>query len=150
MKKMRRNTDQAVVPHFTQHGRMESRIDNNILVNEATGPFNAEVIYAIESIQKDLLDLLAPHDKWAQIYIFHDSALCSLDTVDAIRDYLTKLRGTMKKPVATAYVMGKKVEGRSIMASHYQQLYAEADLNYQLFFTESEAQQWIATMLEQE
>jgi len=149
MKKMRRDTGQTTVTNFAQHGRMESRIEDNILINEATGPFNAEVIYAIESIQKDLLEMIASHDKWAQIYIFHESALCSLDTVEAIRDYLTKLRG-MKKPVATAYVMGKKVEGRSIMASHYRQLYAEATLQYQLFFTEAEAQQWIAAMLEQE
>lgn len=149
MKKIRRDTDQTIVPYFTQHGRMESRIEGSILINEATGPFNAEIIYAIQDIQLDLLELLNAKEQWAQIYIFHDSALCSPDTIDAMRAYMKKMQGTIKKPVGTAYVMAKTLEGRPIMAPLYRQVYEQAQLNFQLFFTVQEAQDWVNQLMGQ-
>jgi len=147
MKKLKRNTDQANVTRFTQHGHMECRVEGDILFNEATGPFNAEIIAAIQLIQRDLLDIVNKQDQWAQAYVFHESVLCSPDTVDALKNYLSELKGKMKKPVATAFVMAPDVEGRAMMAPHYRQVYEQAQLNFQLFDTVAEAQIWMRAML---
>lgn len=149
MKKLVRNTDDTIVPFFTQHGTIESRVDGNILINEATGPFNAEIIYALQEAQRELLEIVAEQENWAQIYIFHQSALCSPDTIDAINAYLSSKKGTIKRPVATAFVMERSVEGRAIMGPHYRQVYEKAELNFALFVTEQDAREWIAKTLQQ-
>ena len=149
MKKLKRDTDLTKVTRFNQHGRMESRVEDNILFNEATGPFNAEIISAIKLIQNDLLQIISTKDKWAQIYVFHYSVLCSPDTIEALTAYLTDLRGKLKKPLATAFVMGMAVEGRAMMAPHYRHVYELAQLNFQLFSTLEEAQTWVQAALDQ-
>lgn len=149
MKKSDFDTNKTRASQFAQHGRMQSRIEDNILVNEATGPFNAEIINAIQTIQHDLLELISTRDQWAQIYIFRDSALCSPDTIEALRNYLSGMRGKLKRPAATAFVMGQDVEGRSIMAQHYRQVYEDADLKFELFFTEQQAHDWLRLLLNQ-
>jgi len=67
-----------------------------------------------------------------------------------MRAYMRKLKGTIKKPVGTAYVMDKSLEGRAIMAPLYRQVYEQAQLNFQLFFTSQEAHDWLNQLLSQE
>jgi len=147
MKKLRRDTDSTKVTRFNQHGRMVSRVEDNILFNEATGPFNAEIIAAIRLIQQEMLEEISTKEKWAQIYVFFDSVLCSPDTIEALQVYLANLKGKLKKPVATAFVIGPGVEGRSMMGPHYRQVYEQANLNFQLFETVEQAQVWVAESL---
>ncbi len=147
MKKLVRNTDDTIVPLFSQHGTIESRIEGNILINEATGPFNAEIIYALQEVQSELLDVLAVLRNWGQIYIFHQSALCSPDTIEAMHGYISQKKGTISKPAATAFVMDRNVEGRLIMGPHYRQVYEKAELNFALFVTEAEAREWVEQTL---
>ena len=150
MNKTKRNTNTAKSSTFSQHGNVESRIEDNILINEATGPFNAEVIYALKQIQQDLLDILSARQHWAQIYTFHHSALCSPDTIDALSAYLADEKGKIKKPAATAFVMDQSVEGRAIMAAHYRHVYELAGLKFDIFNSLKEAQDWVELMLSQE
>jgi len=150
MNKTKRNTNTAKSSTFSQHGNVESRIEDNILINEATGPFNAEVIYALKQIQQDLLDILSARQHWAQIYTFHHSALCSPDTIDALSAYLADKKGKIKKPSATAFVMDHSVEGRAIMAAHYRHVYEVAELNFDIFTSAEDAQNWVQLMLDKE
>ncbi|MET3107130.1 hypothetical protein AAKU67_002972 [Oxalobacteraceae bacterium GrIS 2.11] len=149
MKKLKRDTDKTKTTRYNQHGRMESHVDNNILINEATGPFNAEIITAIQVIQHDLLQEIINHEQWAQVYIFHESVLCSPDTIEALRTYLANFKDSRNKPVATAFVMGPEVEGSSMMGPHYRQVYEEVHLTFQLFSTKTQALAWVNTMLAQ-
>lgn len=150
MNKTKRNTDDAKVSQFNQHGSVESRIENNVLINEATGPFNAEIIYALKQIQYDLLEILSAKEHWAQIYTFHHSALCSPDTIDALSSYLADKKGKIKKPSATAFVMDRSVEGRTLMAAHYRHVYEVAELNFEIFTSVDEAHDWVKLMLSKE
>ena len=145
-----KRTDSAKISQFNQHGHVESRIANDVLLNEATGPFNAEVIFALQQIQSELLDVLGTKKQWAQIYTFHHSALCSPDTIEALSSYLSDKKGKIKKPVATAFVMGEDVEGRTIMAAHYRNVYALAGLNFDIFTDAGQAKDWVKHMMDQQ
>ncbi len=147
MKKLSRDTDSTKATRFNQHGRMESRVEGNILFNEATGPFNAEIITAIRLIQQELLEEISSKEKWAQIYVFYESVLCSPDTIEALHFYLTNLKGKLKKPVATAFVIGPDVEGRTMMSPHYRQVYEKANLNFRIFDAVEEAHAWVVDSL---
>jgi len=149
MKRLQRDTDKTKTTRYNQHGRMQSHVDNNILINEATGPFNAEIISAIQVIQRDLLKEISGHEHWAQVYIFYESVLCSPDTIEALRTYLARFKDPKKQPVATAFVMGTDIEGSSMMGPHYRQVYEEAQLTFQLFSTKAQALAWVNTMLAQ-
>jgi hypothetical protein len=150
MTETKRSTDNAKASHFSQHGNVESRILDNVLINEATGPFNAEIIYALRQIQHDLLEILSAKPQWAQIYTFHHSALCSPDTIDALSNYLADKKGKIKKPAATAFVMDNSVEGRAIMAAHYRHVYEIAELNFKIFTSVEQAQDWVKLKLGKE
>ena len=53
----------------------------------------------------------------------------------------------MKRPCATAFVIGRKVEGGPIMVPEFH-VYDQAQLNFQAFFTEQEAREWVHSVLE--
>lgn len=139
-------TDEYSPKLFRPHGRVEfSVLEDNILVCEAVGPFNLELITAVVFVQSPLIDDLIKQEKWGDIVVFKESALASPQVLSSFTEYLRSLSTSMRMPTATALVIPAEVEGSTIMTQQYQICYDDAGLNAVVFDDFDKALAWIST-----
>ncbi|GAA4499769.1 hypothetical protein [Pseudaeromonas paramecii] len=142
-------TDSYSPIHFRPHGRVEfSVLRENVLVCEAIGPFNLELINAVVAVEGPLIDALVKQAKWGDIVIFKESAMTSPEVLASFTEYLRSLSASMRMPTATALVISSEVEGSKIMTQHYLKCYEEAGLNAAVFGDFDQALAWIDTKVE--
>ncbi len=142
-------TDDYSPKHFRPHGRVEfSVLEENILLCEAIGPFNLELISAVVTIESPLIDGLVKHGKWGDIVVFKESAMASAEVVSSFTEYLRSLSTSMRMPTATALVISSETEGSKIMTQYYQKCYADAGLHAIVFEALDEAIVWVKTQIE--
>ncbi len=141
------NTDQAEVSLFRPHGRVEYSVSGNVLIADAYGPFNVQLIGAVNSIEKETLQSLAQQGTWGMLLCFHDSALASLEVLQAFTELLTQNRMLGLIAHATAIVLPSTVEGAALMAPLYIKCYANATSTPQLFEEVDAAEAWLRGQL---
>ena len=145
--KFRLRANELSTSIFRPHGFVESRIDGNILVQEATGPFNKEFVWAMASANAEARVQLVSIGPWGAILVFKHSALASLEMLREFGKYLATQVRKGQASVATALVMSPEVEGASIMSPHYLRVWAEAGIVCQHFDSISGAATWIRSLL---
>jgi len=128
---------------YRPHGRVSFSIDGNMLLCDAVGPFNKELITAIESVEMDLLLDLKSKGKWGEVIIITGSALGSAETLQAFTDYLKKLVAHQFIADVSALVMDAQVEGASLMTPHLIKAYEDAGIELTVFDTLNEARVWV-------
>lgn len=137
-------TDDYSPELFRPHGRVEfSVLEDNILVCEAIGPFNLELISAVVFVQSPLIDDLLKQDQWGDIVVFKESAMASPQVISSFAEYLRSLSTSMRMPAATALVIPSELEGSTIMIQQYQKCYDDAGLHAVVFDDFNEALAWI-------
>lgn len=141
--KKHRSTDDFDPPTYRPHGRVTFTIYDNVLVCEAIGPFNKELITAIESVEIGLLEESKPKEKWGEIIIINGSALGSAETLVAFTNYLKKLVAHKLMADVSALVLDDQVEGAGVMTPHLIKAYADAGIELTVFDTLNEARVWV-------
>ncbi|GAA4499781.1 hypothetical protein [Pseudaeromonas paramecii] len=142
------STDDDSPKRFLPHGRVEYSVFGNILVCEAIGPFNLELISAAVTVESPLIDDLVKQGKWGDVVVFKKSAMASLDMLSSLTAYMRSLSTSMRMPAATALVISSEVEGSKIMTQHYLQCYEDAGLDVAVFEDFDKALAWIKRRVE--
>ena len=128
---------------YRPHGRVTFTVEGDVLICDAVGPFNKELIAAIETVEMGPLLELKSRGKWGEIIIISGSALGSTDTLVAFTAYLKKLVAEQFMADVTALVMDNQVEGGTLMTPHLIKAYKDAGIELTIFDTVNEARVWV-------
>ncbi|MGQ0712022.1 MAG: hypothetical protein ACT4NV_20010 [Rhodoferax sp.] len=143
----RLSTDQVRVTAFAPHGRIEVWAEGAFVYYEATGPFNREVIDCLAVAQRDFLLAHPMPGSWASLGVMHHSALIGEEALERYQELMSSPKPAAMAPVATAFVMGAEVEGRSLMAPLYERVYARIGRPFRVFPDLASAQAWLQQQL---
>lgn len=142
------STTQVTGTHFRPHGRVDIWMENEVLLYEATGPFNAEVFDCLAVAQRDYLLSLPLNGPWASMCILRNSAMATPDGVQRYTELMQSPKPPNLEPVATAFVIGPEIEGGRIMAGHFTRVYTLIKRPFRICETKEEAQQWLDSVLQ--
>jgi hypothetical protein len=143
-----RSTDEEPRGRFPAHGRAAFSVEGRLLITEAEGPFNAELVLALRApVTEASAPLRAQGRAWGQLSHFRRSALASPDTLVAFTALLTEMREAGAAPAFTAYVLGEEVEGATLMATPFRRCFQAAGLGFAHFGHEAEARAWLLAQL---
>jgi len=143
----RRSTDEIPHPRFRAHGRVDFHVDGPLLLTEAIGPFNAELVQAVQALVHEIYREMAAGPPWGQLVRFHESALASPDTLEQFTLALCALHAQGLTPHVTAYVLPPEVEGATLMARPFQHCFEQAGLRFAHFAGDGEARAWLQAEL---
>lgn len=133
---------------FRQHGRVDMYMDGDILVYDAVGPFNTEVLDALAVAQLGFLKQAAlGARRWGSIANFRVSAMTSPDGLARYASLMKAPKPPEFQAQATAFVFGPDVEGGRIMLGHYRRIYEEIGRPFACFDTLDEAKAWVRARL---
>ena len=142
MTKSTYNTDNLKITQFDAHGSLSMQIEGRVLRSRARGPFNAEMLEATEVLESPLFAEMSLGGKWVEILEFWNSALATADALAQLDTYLQRIKVKGIAPLATAIVLGDRLEGAAIMRERYAAAYASADWPCAFFSTVAEAETW--------
>lgn len=140
------STDEVSPKKFRPHGRIEFELIDpvaHIIHIRCFGPFNKEVMDAVEQVQTDMT-LLHPQRK--ELIQFVDSALAVPEFIAAVANYLQKHKHNGVCPAAVALVIAPGVEGKTLMQDSYTAVYQRAQINMALFDDADSALDWLRTL----
>ena len=119
MTKSTYNTDNLKITQFDAHGSLSMQIEGRVLRSRARGPFNAEMLEATEVLESPLFAEMSLGGKWVEILEFWNSALATADALAQLDTYLQRIKVKGIAPLATAIVLGDRLEGAAIMRERY-------------------------------
>ena len=141
-------TDDYSFHRFRPHGRVEYTALGNVMICEATGPFNKELVGAVSAVQADLIDGIIQQGKWGDVVIFKDNAMASPEAIASYTEYLQALVAAGVMSSATALVMTPDVEGAEFMLPLYRKCYEVVGLTVGLFDNTEAALAWVKSRIE--
>ncbi|MDT0603398.1 hypothetical protein [Thalassotalea castellviae] len=135
---------------FSAHGRVSLEVINsNIIVYHSKGPFNLELLTALEEVEQNTLqDLKNNAINWCEIVVFEESCMALDEVILGLTDYLKELKANRLSPLASAFVISEGVEGEYVMKDKYEACYREANIDFTVFNTIPDAMQWVGKYLE--
>jgi len=133
---------------FRPHGKITLSVNDNLIVYRAEGPFNAELLAALDYIESDVLKKLKNDVKnWGGIVIFEISCMAIDELFIVFGEYLKQIKNNELHPVATAYVIPPDIEGGRLMAKKYEKCYYDAGILFSIFNNEKDALVWVNSHL---
>ena len=122
---------------FEQHGIYAVKVENSILIVDATGPFNAELIAAYRRDVDACIKALS-QSTWGQVIVLHDLSLFTPEAEQALEASLNfrKQHGLVASAVVcdSPYKMVKK---------QMAEIYDAVELDYAFFEDIDAAKQWL-------
>ena len=122
---------------FEQHGVYTVKVEDSILIVDATGPFNAELIAAYRRDVDACIQALS-HAAWGQIIVLHDLSLFTPEAEQALERSLEfrKQNGLVASAVVSdsPYKMVKK---------QMAEIYHNVALEYAFFEDLDSAKAWL-------
>ena len=140
-------TDEFNRQLFRPHGRVAFAREGQVLVCEAIGPFNKELVEAVVGVTANLIAEMTQHGKWGAIIEIRKSALASSEVLAAYTAYLQQLVAAGVASCITAMVIAHDVEGCLLMQQHFVKAYADAGLLLAVFENVGDAKTWVASQL---
>ena len=139
------STRQVQSKRFTPHGEANFLYaDDDLLIVNATGPFNLEFIENLEVVEYSLmLEMSQRYPTWYALATISVSMMMTPETVQRYAQHRKKMGEAGLNPKAIAFVMAPDVEGRGLMHPHLAQLYEEAGVQFADFTEEQEARAWL-------
>jgi len=133
---------------FRPHGRVDMWMENDVLLYEATGPFNAEVFDCLAVAQMDFLGTLTIAVPWASICTLRNSAMCTPDGIQRYTELMQRPKPAHLEAMATAFVIGPEIEGGKIMQPHFERVYTLIRRPFKICSTMEEAQAWVHAQIQ--
>ncbi len=146
-KRLQASTRSIVTNRFAPHGHIDIWLEGDLLIYDATGPFNLELVNVLAVAQQKVLQEMNTTRPWASIGSLKKSALMSLDALARYGDIMRAPKPAGWTPVATAFVIGPEVEGGNIMSPHFSKIYADIGRPMQVFQNLNEAMHWSNTCI---
>ncbi len=127
---------------FIEHGIFEVRTEEQLLLVDATGPFNEELIISYQKSLESCIQSLQ-ETEWNQIITLHCMSVFTPKAADALTETLInrKSRGLQR----SAVVYGD-VDCKVMLVEQIGRCYKKAEVGYQFFNTLEKAQEWIKSI----
>lgn len=132
---------------FPTHGRIDLVIDGPKAVYRVAGPFNVQLIAALEALEDRARALGAFSGTWGIVVVFDICALASPDVLEALRLHAEARRQQGIAPAAVAFVLPPDVEGAKLMTPNYERLFRQMHLRFSVFCTQAQAEAWLAAYI---
>ena len=129
------STDDYDPAKFRPHGRVSFTKDGDVLICEAIGPFNEELMGAIAEAEAGMLAQMQQYERWADIVIIKENATASPEALALFSAYLTSLGKQNLNSTVTALVIDDSVEGAELMTSRLIDAFMDAGVNVTPFKT---------------
>lgn len=130
---------------YGPHGRVEiSESLENIIIYKAVGPFNKELIKALDELEQPFLkERIQRDEKWVTLIEFKESCMITIEAKEIFSRYLEQCRESGIIQLATAMVITNDVEGKNMAESIYGQFYRNIDVPCQIFEVYDSAVNWL-------
>jgi len=129
---------------FAPHGRVQIEIEGRLVRLYVEGPWNKElVVQTHEQLRTELLHIAS--GSWALMVISLKSALTQPEALEQIRATATNEVAHTGR-IATAWVMGKGIEGGALMTGVLREIYLGVN-EFEVFDTEDDAKKWLDAAL---
>lgn len=136
------STDSVDYQKFRPHGRVNiSIIDNQIAQFQALGPFNLELLGALDKIESKVLQKVK-QKPWAEVIIFEQSCLATEEVFSAFVSHLKAQKRAGLSARVSALVFNQDIEGAILMIDKYKRCFEVAGLEYRHFENKEEAIKW--------
>lgn len=142
-----RSTDEIESAKFRPHGRVTFSREGNILIRDAIGPFNKELIDAAAVVEAEILPEFVAMGRWGEVVVFHESVLASLDVLEAFSERLASLASQAYTANASALVVARDVEGAEFMVPRLKQAYIDNNWPMTVFESLPEAMKWVRVQI---
>jgi hypothetical protein len=130
---------------FAAHGSCLVRIDADLLVTEVQGPWNLELVDIWAADALPAARQLAGRGRWASLGVVRGSMLSTPDAVARLGGLIQEMLA-LGDVRASAYAIGRDVEGRGIMESGFERLHRGL-VPVRFFDDECSARAWLADLL---
>jgi hypothetical protein len=137
------STDDFDPVKFRPHGRVTFIKDGDVLICEATGPFNQTLLLAIANAERDMIGQMQVYERWADIVVIKENALASPQALEEFTGYLSSLGRQGLNATVTAMVIDDQVEGADIMTARLIDAYMDAGVNLTVFKTLNDAKVFV-------
>jgi len=126
----------------TTHGEYRLTLKNNLLILEATGPFNLQYVdRLVHDIQCKVSHIKKP---WGQITVFNNDSIFVPDAFLKLKSSMQQRKESGLKVVA---VILREPQCSFLIRSQISEIYQSAQIPFQFFDNFSEAEHWIAATL---
>lgn len=138
------NTDSIKFNNFGPHGRVElSESVDNIIIYRAYGPFNAELIKALNELEQPVLkERIKRQEKWVTLIEFKEDCIVTIEAKKRLYKYLEQCRRSGIIQLATAIVVKDDVRGKELAESIYGKCYQNVDVPFKMFKDYDSAVKW--------
>ncbi|WP_157470762.1 hypothetical protein [Colwellia sp. PAMC 20917] len=128
--------------NFTEHGLFKVKIEGKILLIDAIGPFNEELIIKYKGALESCIQNLEV-SKWNQIIILHK---LSLFTPEAEQALIQTLNNRRARGLIACAIIFVDVEGESLIKAQMSHCYNKTDVKHQFMSSIDDAKKWLATV----
>jgi len=127
-----------------EHGEYTIELKGNILITDAIGPFNQDLI---EHYNEDITNVInsIAHKKWAQIIVLHS---LSMFTPEAEQEFLKTLEYRKSKGLQVVCLITKDCEASRLVEWQFAHMYSQFDISFSFVENYQEAEEFIQTILD--
>lgn len=125
--------------NFTEHGLFEVKTENNLLLVDASGPFNDELIIKYENALESCIQSLEK-SQWNQIITLHQ---LSLFTPEAEKRLTKTLINRCSRGLIACAVVFQNVEAESLVKAQMSRCYKNAKVKHVFSNSIDDAKKWL-------
>jgi hypothetical protein len=123
---------------FIEHGIFEVKVEGNLLLVDATGPFNEELIKSYQHALERCISHLED-STWNQVITLHQ---LSLFTPEAENLLIKTLLNRKSRRLVACGVIVEGTECKTLLKEQLSRCYSNAGVQHQFFRTIDEAKIW--------
>jgi len=125
-----------------EHGVFEVRIEGNLLLVDATGPFNEELIIQYERALEACIHTLEV-SQWNQVITLHQLSLFTPEAEQILTNTVINRKSRGLKACAIVLM---NVEGESLIKNQMSRCYDHARVKHKFTTSIHDANKWLATI----
>lgn len=127
--------------NFKEHGLFEVKVEGDLLLVDATGPFNEELLIKYENALESCIQRLEV-STWNQVITLHQLSLFTPEAEQLLTNTVINRRS--RGLIACAIVLSN-VEGESLIKAQMSRCYTRAGVKHVFISSIHDANKWLAT-----
>lgn len=124
---------------FKEHGVFEVKVEGQLLLVDATGPFNEELIKRYRDALESCIQLLEV-GQWNQIVTLHQISIFTPEAEEALTESLIERRS---RGLIACCVVIADVDCKSVVKEQMSRCYRKAGVKHQYVNSIAKAKEWI-------
>lgn len=122
---------------FMPHGELHVRHQGRLIVYEARGPFNVEMVHAMTRAVGRMLQAWRPPALYLEVSLWQGSLLGSPAVLEAFGDALRVSDAVMPRPQGTLWLVPPEIDDGALMKPLWQRVYEGYGRHIEFFSTEA-------------